>query len=81
MDEDLFTYEVKIPKLTNIPCDLNKDDDLEQPMTHGSNDDMEYDPSDVEFIEWLASKFYNYKTMNQFTKRALWDYWTSGNDE
>ncbi|GJY96481.1 hypothetical protein Tco_0513391 [Tanacetum coccineum] len=81
MDEDLFTYEVEIPELTNIPCDLNKDDDLEQPMTHGSNDDMEYDPSDVEFIEWLASKFYNYKTMNQFTKRVLWDYWTSGNDE
>ncbi|GJU46944.1 hypothetical protein Tco_1204210 [Tanacetum coccineum] len=50
-----FTYEVEIPELTNIPCDLNKDDDLEQPMTHGSNDDMEYDPSDVEFIEWLAS--------------------------
>ncbi|GKE03974.1 hypothetical protein Tco_1395992 [Tanacetum coccineum] len=47
MDEDLLTYEVEIPELTNIPCDLNKDDDLEQPMTHGSNDDMEYDPSDT----------------------------------
>ncbi|GJS08604.1 hypothetical protein Tco_0365400 [Tanacetum coccineum] len=59
MDEDLFTYEVEIPELTNIPCDLNKDDDLGQPMTHGSDDDKEYDPSD----------------------RALWDYWTRGNDE
>ncbi|GJW52398.1 hypothetical protein Tco_0093749 [Tanacetum coccineum] len=68
IDEDLFTYEVEIPELTNIPCDLNKDDDLGQPMTHGSDDDMEYNPSDVEFIEWLASKFYNYKTMDHLER-------------
>ncbi|GJW30718.1 hypothetical protein Tco_0047593 [Tanacetum coccineum] len=46
MDDDLFTYEVEISGLANIPCDLNKDDDLEQQMTHGSGDDLEYDPSE-----------------------------------
>ncbi|GKA52437.1 VIER F-box protein 2 [Tanacetum coccineum] len=43
--------------------------------------DMEYDPSDVEIAEWLASKFYNHKTMDQYTKNALWIYWTRGDDE
>ncbi|GJR11274.1 hypothetical protein Tco_0793926, partial [Tanacetum coccineum] len=40
MDDDLFTYEVEVAK---IPCDSNKDDDLE----HEADDDMGYDPSDV----------------------------------
>ncbi|GKC28689.1 VIER F-box protein 2 [Tanacetum coccineum] len=43
--------------------------------------DMEYDPSDVEIAEWLASKFYNHKTMDQYMKNALWIYWTRGDDE
>ncbi|GKE66973.1 hypothetical protein Tco_1521134 [Tanacetum coccineum] len=49
MDDDLFTYEVEIAEVTNIPCDLTKEDDLEQQMSHKSDDDMEYDPSNVEF--------------------------------
>ncbi|GKB57173.1 hypothetical protein Tco_0913359 [Tanacetum coccineum] len=81
MDDDLFTYEVKIPGLANIPCDLKEEDDSEQQMTHGSDVDMEYDPSNVEFTEWLALKFYNHKTMDQYTKNALWIYWTRGDDE
>ncbi|GJY86062.1 hypothetical protein Tco_0500088 [Tanacetum coccineum] len=81
MDDDLFTYEVEIPGLASIPCDLNKEDDSKQQMTHGSNVDMEYDPSNVEFTEWLASKFYNDTTMDQYTKNALWIYWTRGDDE
>ncbi|GKB31862.1 hypothetical protein Tco_0871263 [Tanacetum coccineum] len=81
MDDDLFTYEVEIPGLASIPCDLNKKDDSEQQMTHGSDVDMEYDPSNVEFTEWLGSKFYNHKTMDQYTKNALWIYWTRGDDE
>ncbi|GKB91873.1 hypothetical protein Tco_0964145 [Tanacetum coccineum] len=80
MDDDLFTYEVEISRLANIPCDLNKDDS-EQQMTHGSNDDLEYDPSDVKFTEWLASKFYKHKTMDHYTKNALWIYWARGDDE
>nr|GEZ44025.1 putative ribonuclease H-like domain-containing protein [Tanacetum cinerariifolium] len=52
MDNDLFTYEFEIFRLANIPCDLNEADDSEQQMTHESDDDMEYDPSNVEFTEW-----------------------------
>ncbi|GJY56236.1 reverse transcriptase domain-containing protein [Tanacetum coccineum] len=73
MDDDLFTYEVEISGLANIPCDLNEEDDSGQRMTHGSDDDMEYDPSNVEFTECLASKFYNHMTMDQYTKNAIID--------
>ncbi|GJW46144.1 hypothetical protein Tco_0077790 [Tanacetum coccineum] len=45
------------------------------------NVDMEYDASDIKFAEWLASKFYNHMTMDQYTKNALWIYWTRGEDE
>ncbi|GKE49137.1 hypothetical protein Tco_1480395 [Tanacetum coccineum] len=48
MDDDLFTYEVEV---ANIPCDSNKDDDSEQRMSHETDDDMGYDPSDVAFTE------------------------------
>nr|GEV06996.1 hypothetical protein [Tanacetum cinerariifolium] len=34
-------------KLANVPCDLNEEDDSKQQMTHGSGDDMEYDPSNA----------------------------------
>ncbi|GJY45305.1 putative reverse transcriptase domain-containing protein [Tanacetum coccineum] len=81
MDDNLFTYEVEIPGLDSIPCDLNKEDDSEQQMTHGSDVDMEYDPSNVKFTEWLASKFYNHNTMDQYMKNALWIYWTRGDNE
>ncbi|GJW33808.1 hypothetical protein Tco_0053840 [Tanacetum coccineum] len=47
MDDDLLTYEVEISRLANISCDLNEEDDSEQQMTHGSGDDLEYDPSDA----------------------------------
>ncbi|GJV68131.1 hypothetical protein Tco_1483640 [Tanacetum coccineum] len=30
MEDDLFTYEVEIDEVTNIPCDLKKEDDSEQ---------------------------------------------------
>ncbi|GJY88731.1 hypothetical protein Tco_0503359 [Tanacetum coccineum] len=47
----------------------------------GTNADMEYDPFDVGFGEWIASTFYNHKTMDQYTKNALWLYWTRGDAE
>ncbi|GJT03078.1 hypothetical protein Tco_0824247 [Tanacetum coccineum] len=98
MDDDLFTYEVKIPGVPNIPCDKKEGDDSDnvrsykkqfneymeikkQWVTHGIDADIEYDPYDVEFAEWLASKFYNHKTMDRYTKNALWIYWTRGDDE
>ncbi|GKD45697.1 hypothetical protein Tco_1270342, partial [Tanacetum coccineum] len=45
------------------------------------DDDMGYDPSDVTFTEWLGSKKFNYKTMDHYTKKALWIYWIRGDDE
>ncbi|GJW60573.1 hypothetical protein Tco_0109908 [Tanacetum coccineum] len=33
------------------------------------------------FEGWLATKFVKYKTMDIFTKGALWDYWKMGGDE
>ncbi|GKE27959.1 hypothetical protein Tco_0119846 [Tanacetum coccineum] len=77
MDDDLFTYEVKV---ANILCDSNKDDDSEQRVSHEA-DDMGYDPSDVAFIEWLGSKTFNYNTMDHYTKKALWIYWIRGDGE
>ncbi|GJT08346.1 hypothetical protein Tco_0842808 [Tanacetum coccineum] len=74
MDDDLFTYEVEV---ANIPCDSNMDDDSK----HDADDDMRYDPSDVAFTEWLCSKFFNYKTMDHYTMKALWIYWIRGNGE
>ncbi|GJV81621.1 hypothetical protein Tco_1517491 [Tanacetum coccineum] len=44
MDDNLFTYEFEV---ANILCDSNKDDDSEQRMSHGADDDMGYDPSDI----------------------------------
>ncbi|GKD40137.1 hypothetical protein Tco_1260344 [Tanacetum coccineum] len=74
MDNDLFTYEVKV---ANIPCHSIMNDDSEDE----TDDDMGYDPSDVAFIEWLGSKNFNYKTMDQYTMKALWIYWIRGDDE
>ncbi|GJS03058.1 hypothetical protein Tco_0319566 [Tanacetum coccineum] len=44
-------------------------------------DDMGFDPSDIAFTEWLRSKFFNYKTMDHYTMKALWIYWIRGDDE
>ncbi|GJW23853.1 hypothetical protein Tco_0037664 [Tanacetum coccineum] len=74
MDNDLFTYKVEV---ANIPCNSVMDDDLEDE----TDDNMGYDPSDVAFIEWLRSRNFNYKTMDQYTMKALWIYWIRGDDE
>ncbi|GKB53670.1 VIER F-box protein 2, partial [Tanacetum coccineum] len=44
-------------------------------------DDMGFDPSDISFTKWLGSKFFNYKTMDHCTMKALWIYWIRGDDE
>ncbi|GJU43787.1 hypothetical protein Tco_1201053 [Tanacetum coccineum] len=83
INDDLLTHNTS---LGIFHIEFNRlsrmDDDLfTYEMTHGSDDDMEYDPSNVEFTEWLASKFYNHKTMDQYTMNALWIYWARGEDE
>ncbi|GKD87880.1 hypothetical protein Tco_1359034 [Tanacetum coccineum] len=35
---------------------------------------IKWDPANPRFEGWLAIKFINYKTMDIFTKGALWDY-------
>ncbi|GJZ45741.1 hypothetical protein Tco_0593337 [Tanacetum coccineum] len=62
-------------------CDSNKNDNSEQQVSHEADDDTGYDPSNVAFIEWLGSQFFNYKTMDHYTKKALWIYWIRGDDE
>ncbi|GKA00112.1 hypothetical protein Tco_0672662 [Tanacetum coccineum] len=42
---------------------------------------IKWDPANPRFEGWLATKFVNYKTMDIFTKGALWDYWKIGGDE
>ncbi|GJY25375.1 hypothetical protein Tco_0400101 [Tanacetum coccineum] len=42
---------------------------------------IKWDPTNPRFEGWLATKFVNYKTMDIFTKGALWDYWKMGGDE
>ncbi|GJZ82519.1 hypothetical protein Tco_0647692 [Tanacetum coccineum] len=48
---------------------------------NGINTDVEYDPTNVKFPKWLASKFNNHKTIDWYTKNALWLYWKRGDDE
>ncbi|GJY68702.1 hypothetical protein Tco_0471684 [Tanacetum coccineum] len=50
-------------------------------MTHGIDTDMKYDPSDVDFAEWIALNFSNHSTMDWYTKNTLWMYWIRGDDE
>ncbi|GJY29305.1 hypothetical protein Tco_0405072 [Tanacetum coccineum] len=42
---------------------------------------MECDPSNVEFAEWVTSKFSNHSMMDWYTKNALRMYWVRENDE
>ncbi|GKD21982.1 hypothetical protein Tco_1223685 [Tanacetum coccineum] len=74
IDADLFTYETPLGMVVNEFKGLDTD-------VHGLDVDMEYDPSNVNFVEWLASKFSNDKTMDWYTKNALWIYWMRGDDE
>ncbi|GKC16309.1 hypothetical protein Tco_1013091 [Tanacetum coccineum] len=47
----------------------------------GVNIDVEFDPTNVEFAKWLASKFNDHKTMDRYIKNALSMYWIRGDDE
>ncbi|GKC75754.1 hypothetical protein Tco_1126528, partial [Tanacetum coccineum] len=73
--EKLEDAEIEDVSLT---CDTSLE---EERVSHEADDDMGYDPSDVAFIEWLRSKFFNYKTMDHYTMKALWVYWIRGDDE
>nr|GEV85166.1 VIER F-box protein 2 [Tanacetum cinerariifolium] len=48
---------------------------------NGFNTKVEWDPTNIEFGNWLALKFRNQKIMDPYTKNALWDYWRRGDDD
>ncbi|GJR72935.1 hypothetical protein Tco_0085300 [Tanacetum coccineum] len=48
---------------------------------YGLYTDVKCDPSNVDFAEWLASKYSNHMTMDWYTKNALLIYWIRGDDE
>nr|GEU29485.1 C2 calcium/lipid-binding domain, CaLB [Tanacetum cinerariifolium] len=52
-----------------------------QRETYAREVDMEYNPSNLVFAEWLTSKFYNHLEMDWYTKNTLWVYWMRGDDE
>ncbi|GJX01969.1 hypothetical protein Tco_0185882 [Tanacetum coccineum] len=77
--KDVKVEDVSLTSDTSLEIFNNEkiDDDSE----HEADDDMGYDPYDVAFIEWLGSKFFNYKIMDHYTMKALWIYWIRGDDE
>ncbi|GJX53350.1 hypothetical protein Tco_0281719 [Tanacetum coccineum] len=42
---------------------------------------MEYNPSNLVFTEYITSKFHNHLEIDWNTKNALWVYWMRGDDE
>ncbi|GJY38719.1 hypothetical protein Tco_0425083 [Tanacetum coccineum] len=56
-------------------------DPLVLPNVRMTETKAKWDPTDVVFENWLASRFTNHRTMDLFTKNALWDYWKIGDDE
>ncbi|GJR11826.1 hypothetical protein Tco_0794478 [Tanacetum coccineum] len=61
--------------------EVNRLSEMDDDSEHEADDDMGYDPSDIAFTEWLGSNFFNYKTMDHYTMKALWIYWIRGDDE
>ncbi|PWA85355.1 C2 calcium/lipid-binding domain, CaLB [Artemisia annua] len=55
--------------------------EIKRKMIGNASFDLHYDPNDVDFSDWLASKFHNHKTMDRATKDVLWVYWMRGEDE
>ncbi|GJZ14737.1 hypothetical protein Tco_0550414 [Tanacetum coccineum] len=78
INDDLFTFEIEnLPHVSNNkPLEIKKQRD-----TYAREVDMEYNPSNLVFAKWLASKFYNHLEMDWYTKNALWVYWMRGDDE
>ncbi|GJV27099.1 hypothetical protein Tco_1383547 [Tanacetum coccineum] len=76
--KDVKVEDVSLTYDTPLEVFNNKvNDDLE----HEADDDLGFDPSDVAFIEWLGSKFFNYKIIDYYTMKALWIYWIRRDDE
>ena len=44
--------------------------EINKRMVSNTSFDVNYDPDDEDFSDWLASKFNNHKTMDRSTKNA-----------
>ncbi|GJV42926.1 hypothetical protein Tco_1095274 [Tanacetum coccineum] len=69
-----FLFELR----DNAFSGTNKEDAIE---TNGANNKVKWDPTNIEFNNWLALKFRNHEMMDQYTKNTLWDYWKRRDDE
>ncbi|GJY30164.1 hypothetical protein Tco_0413659 [Tanacetum coccineum] len=69
---------LKIVDLLNVP---NVTLDRLRIEINGANIKVKWDPTNIEFKSWLAPKFRNHETMDQYTKNALWDYWRREDDK
>ncbi|GJT48997.1 hypothetical protein Tco_0975154 [Tanacetum coccineum] len=65
-----FVGEYYPPSRTGIKMGANK-----------ASIKVKWDPTNIEFRNWLASKFRNHKIMDRYTKNAIWEYWRRGDDE
>ncbi|GJQ91140.1 hypothetical protein Tco_0002279 [Tanacetum coccineum] len=69
----------KNDKVANIPSDSK----IDMIWSHKADDDMGLLIRLMFAIywRWLGLKFFNYKTMDHYTMKALWIYWIRGDDE
>ncbi|PWA77905.1 hypothetical protein CTI12_AA158160 [Artemisia annua] len=58
----------------SIKEQFNEFMEIRRKMIGNTSFDINYDPNNVDFSDWLASKFNNHKTMDRATKDVLWVY-------
>ncbi|GJT46206.1 hypothetical protein Tco_0954921 [Tanacetum coccineum] len=75
---DRSVYDMKCANCSSLP-EFRFRDRLYEVKCY--RDPTEYDPSNVDFAEWITSKFRNHSNMDWYTKNALWMYWIRGDDE
>ncbi|GKC03260.1 hypothetical protein Tco_0994870 [Tanacetum coccineum] len=82
MDENIKKWVISTWLIKSYKLQFNEYLEIKkQRDTYARDVDMEYDPSNLVFAKWLASKFYNHLDMDWYTKNALWIYWARGYDE
>ncbi|GJR44720.1 hypothetical protein Tco_1312823 [Tanacetum coccineum] len=82
MDENIKKWVISTWLIKSYKLQFNEYLEIKkQRDTYARDVDMEYDPSNLVFTKWLASKFYNHLDMDWYTKNALWIYWARGYDE
>nr|GFA30361.1 SGNH hydrolase-type esterase domain-containing protein [Tanacetum cinerariifolium] len=82
MDDDLFTNKVGILGCLFPMWQFKDYMEIKRKIdVYEHEADMENDPSNVEFAEWLTLKFCNHLTMDLHTKNSLCIYWARRDDK